>query len=86
MLEFYTILCCIRKVKNHYFYKKKRHIVANQTCLCPECKFPADIHFFRKSLQIENTCPMCSKEINPNDLKEISDEELKKLKGISANS
>jgi hypothetical protein len=29
---------------------------------------------------------MCSKEINPNDLKEISDEELKKLKGISANS
>lgn len=31
-------------------------------------------------LAIENTCPMCGKEINPNDLIEVGEEELKRLK------
>ncbi|CAD8104509.1 unnamed protein product [Paramecium primaurelia] len=57
-----------------------KHIVAEQCCLCPECKFPANIQYFRRILEIEPICPLCQKQIRPQDLKEITKEEVLKLK------
>lgn len=84
MLELYSLLHCFWKVCNiNYHHLLHRHIIATQTCLCPECKFPCDIHYLRKALPVDNTCPMCNKEIQLKDVKEASEEEVRKLKGVS---
>jgi len=36
---------------------------------------------FRKSLEVENACPMCEAELSPADVKEVSPEQvLEKIK------
>ncbi|CAK84014.1 unnamed protein product (macronuclear) [Paramecium tetraurelia] len=49
-----------------------KHIVAEQCCFCPECKFPANIQYFKRILEIEPICPLCQKQIRSQDLKEVS--------------
>ncbi|CAD8171970.1 unnamed protein product [Paramecium pentaurelia] len=61
-----------------------KHIVAEQCCLCPECKFPANIQYFKRILEIEPICPLCQKQIRPQDLKEVPKEEVLKLKRKAA--
>jgi len=40
---------------------------------CPNCDFPAIAEQFRKSLEVEGSCPMCEAELSPDDVKEVID-------------
>uniref|UniRef100_A0A1X7TJR9 Uncharacterized protein n=1 Tax=Amphimedon queenslandica TaxID=400682 RepID=A0A1X7TJR9_AMPQE len=45
--------------------KNSGHLmVADNCCECPSCHFPALYSKFKKLLESENTCPLCSAEIS----------------------
>ncbi|KRX03337.1 hypothetical protein PPERSA_05695 [Pseudocohnilembus persalinus] len=59
-----------------------KHIVLEWLTFCPECQFPANINYFKKVLQVDPTCPMCEKLVDSNQLTEVGQEGLAKLKQI----
>lgn len=45
-----------------------RHILVEDCCFCPNCKFPANASYLRKILESENACPMCNTALDLNDV------------------
>lgn len=50
-----------------------RHMVEEDWCMCPKCKFPALHSKFTKLMKLnDSTCPMCEKKV-PNEVSKIRD-------------
>ena len=58
-----------------------RHMVLDEWTQCPHCKFPALYSPFKKLLEVEPSCPMCSNAVQPSILQFTKDakEALKAL-------
>lgn len=50
-----------------------RHIVKDDLTVCPNCDFPAILTEFSALIKSEESCPMCSESISPDNLIKISD-------------
>nr|XP_022918657.1 WD repeat-containing protein 19 [Onthophagus taurus] len=53
-----------------------RHVVKNDLTICPECNFPAILTEFKKMLDANENCPMCTEKVNlkkliPIDIKDL---------------
>ncbi|EAR82687.2 WD40 repeat protein (macronuclear) [Tetrahymena thermophila SB210] len=67
------------------------HVIADQLCFCPSCRFPANINYFIKYAESEEgRCPMCSVQINLNEVKVENPEQaasiLKQLRATRQSS
>ena len=50
----------------------ERHIVVDDCCFCPNCKFPSNSSYMRKILESENACPMCNIALDLNDVQLVN--------------
>uniref|UniRef100_A0A8D0TCS6 WD repeat-containing protein 19 n=1 Tax=Sus scrofa TaxID=9823 RepID=A0A8D0TCS6_PIG len=67
------LLCPGCKNNIPYCIATGRHMLKDDWTVCPHCDFPALYSEFKRMLNTERTCPMCSERLNLAQLKKISD-------------
>ncbi|KDO28279.1 hypothetical protein SPRG_06330 [Saprolegnia parasitica CBS 223.65] len=53
------------------------HMVKADWSVCPHCQFPALYSHFTAHLQADPACPMCDKELKPDDITQVQENEVK---------
>ncbi|XP_053560025.1 WD repeat-containing protein 19 [Bombina bombina] len=67
------LLCLGCKNSLPYCIVTGRHMVKDDWCVCPHCDFSALYSEFKKLLESETTCPMCSEKVTGSQLKRVLD-------------
>jgi len=66
-----------------YCLASGKHMLLSNWTSCPNCKFPANLSDFEKSLQADRTCPMCESTVNPSALK-LNPDPVSELRSLQA--
>ncbi|OQR99725.1 hypothetical protein ACHHYP_04614 [Achlya hypogyna] len=53
------------------------HMVKADWSVCPHCMFPALYSHFLAHVQTDPTCPMCDKEVKPDDVSQVQENDVK---------
>ncbi|XP_040191059.1 WD repeat-containing protein 19 [Rana temporaria] len=67
------LLCPGCKNNLPYCIVTGRHMVKDDWCICPHCEFPALYSEFKKLMESESICPMCSERVTDDQLKKVPD-------------
>lgn len=57
-----------------------KHLVKEEVTFCPKCNFTANFSYFKRVLEQESECPMCSNPVSPADLKLLGESAMAQLK------